>query len=189
MAPTPIPIREASTFLHSIKHSPSEYNKFKDDTRWKQWHPHLKATANSHGITNILDPAYIPLMDSAKELFLVQQTFMYSVFEHCMHTNKLKPIWPTVSHRLRKLKCPSWPCKLEVPQTFPGMDSIISFLHMQKYKITPSPKPQLKSKPMFMNKVVVLAAPLEEDKVPELVVVLEPAVELLKSYSLYCCFY
>jgi hypothetical protein len=27
-------------------------------------------------------------MGSAKELFLVQQTFMYSVFEQCMHTNK-----------------------------------------------------------------------------------------------------
>jgi hypothetical protein len=37
MAPTPIPISEASTFLCSIKHSPSDYNKFKDDTRWKEW--------------------------------------------------------------------------------------------------------------------------------------------------------
>jgi hypothetical protein len=26
--------------------------------------------------------------DSSKEIFHVQQTFMHSVFEHCMHTNK-----------------------------------------------------------------------------------------------------
>jgi hypothetical protein len=88
MAPTPIPISEASTFLCTIKRSPSDYKKFKDDMRWKQWHRHLKTTANSHGITNILDPSYIPLTDSAKELFLVQKTLMYSVFEECMHTNK-----------------------------------------------------------------------------------------------------
>jgi hypothetical protein len=87
MAPTPIPISEASAFLRGINCIPSDYNKFKNDTCWKQWHRHLKATANSHGITHILDPAYIPLTDSAKELFLVQQTFMYSVFEQCMHTN------------------------------------------------------------------------------------------------------
>jgi hypothetical protein len=79
MASTPIPISEASTFLHIIKCSPSDYNKFKDDTCIKQWHHHLKSTTNSHGITHILDPAYIILTDGTKELFDVQQTFMYIV--------------------------------------------------------------------------------------------------------------
>ena len=41
--PTPIPsnvpvVTEATTFLRSIKRSPSDYTKFKDDMRWKQWH-------------------------------------------------------------------------------------------------------------------------------------------------------
>jgi hypothetical protein len=63
MAPTPIPISEASTFLRGIKRSPYDYNKFKDDTRWKQWHSHLKATANSHGIYHIFDQVYIRLTD------------------------------------------------------------------------------------------------------------------------------
>jgi hypothetical protein len=81
MVPTPIPVSKASSFLRSIKRSPSDYNKFKDDSRWKQWYRHLKATSNSHGITHILDPAYIPLTDSAKELFNVQQIFIYSVLD------------------------------------------------------------------------------------------------------------
>jgi hypothetical protein len=66
---------------------------------------------------------------------------------------------------LRKLKCPSCTCKLEVPQPCSGMDYTISFLHMPNYKIIPITTPQLKSKPMFMNKVAVPAAPLEKDEV------------------------
>jgi hypothetical protein len=88
MATIPDPVNEAATFLRSIKRSPSDYTKFKDDSRWKRWHRHLKATSNSHGISQILDPAYVPLTNNARELFQVQQTFMYSVFEQCMHTNK-----------------------------------------------------------------------------------------------------
>jgi hypothetical protein len=34
-------------------------------------------------------------MDSAKELFHIQQTFMYSVFEQCMHTNKSRHVVQT----------------------------------------------------------------------------------------------
>jgi hypothetical protein len=44
MAPTPILIGESSTLLRGIKRSPSDYNTFKDDTCWKQWHRHLKPT-------------------------------------------------------------------------------------------------------------------------------------------------
>ena len=70
-------------FLRSIKRSPSDYNKFKDDSRWKQWNRHLKATANSHGLGHVLTPSYVPLDDADQELFNHQNTFMYSVFESC----------------------------------------------------------------------------------------------------------
>jgi hypothetical protein len=252
MATTPIPINEASTFLRSIKRSPSDYTKFKDDTRWKQWHRHLKATANSHGISHILDPAYVPLTDNARELFQVQQTFMYSVFEQCMHTNKsrhvvqtfestadaqgvyagllqayeedlsnslaatdlrseltllrfddkwkksneafllswkskileleqledkkiedaTKRLWltATLSTKTHMAHCLSQAKVTEMPQPCSGMDSTTSSLHMQNYRIIQSPTPQLKSKPMFMNRVAAPAVPVEEDEVVALVV-------------------
>jgi hypothetical protein len=95
MATIPVPVNEASTFLRSIKYSPSGYTKFKDYSSWKQWNCHLKATANSHGISQILDPAYVPSTDNARELLQVQQTFMYSVFERCMHANKSRHVVQT----------------------------------------------------------------------------------------------
>ncbi len=86
---------EATMFLRSIKRSPSDYTKFKDDSRWKQWNRHLKATANSHGLGNILMPSYVPNDDAARELFNYQNTFMYSVFEACLQTNKSRHIVQT----------------------------------------------------------------------------------------------
>jgi hypothetical protein len=95
MATTPIPVNEASTFLCIIKRSPSGYTKFKDSMLWKQWHRHRKATANSHGISQILDPAFVPQSDNARELFQVQQIFIKSVFEQCMKTNKSRHVVQT----------------------------------------------------------------------------------------------
>jgi hypothetical protein len=53
------------------------------------------------------------------------------------------------------------------------MDSTTSSLHILECNIIPSPTPQLKSKPMFMNKVAVPAIHVGEDKVVELVMVEE----------------
>ena len=84
--------RELVSFQRSIKCSPSDYNKFKEDSRWKQWNRHLKATANSHGLTDILDPTFVPTTAEDIELFKYQQKFMYSVFEQCLLTTKSKHI-------------------------------------------------------------------------------------------------
>jgi hypothetical protein len=84
--------REVESFQRSIKRSPNDYNKFKDDSRWKQFHRHLKAMANSHGLINILTPTYVPLTNDEIELFEAQQKFMYSVFEQCLLTPKSKRI-------------------------------------------------------------------------------------------------
>ena len=72
MLPASTSQSEATMFLRSIKRSPSDYNKFKDDSRWKQWNRHLKATANSHGLGHVVTPSYVPLDDAAQELFNVQ---------------------------------------------------------------------------------------------------------------------
>jgi hypothetical protein len=88
-------VTEAVLFQRSIKRSPSDYNKLKDDSRWKQWQRHLKATANSHGLSNILNPDFKPTTPDEIALFLVQQTFMYSVFEQCLHTNKSRHVVQT----------------------------------------------------------------------------------------------
>ena len=86
---------EASLFQRSIKQNPTDYNKFKDDSRWKQWHRHLKATANSHGLTDVLNPDYIPSTDDEILLFNLQNTFMYSVFESTLQTTKSRHIVQT----------------------------------------------------------------------------------------------
>jgi hypothetical protein len=91
----PYQSNQAASFQRSIKRSPSDYTKFKDDNRWKQWHRHLKATANSHGLSNVLDPTFIPSTEDDKDLFQVQQTFMYSVFEQCLHTTKSRHVVQT----------------------------------------------------------------------------------------------
>ena len=60
-APTSAKNSQIDMFTRSIKRSAADYNKFKDDSRWKQWHRHLKATANNHDIINILIPDYMPI--------------------------------------------------------------------------------------------------------------------------------
>jgi hypothetical protein len=64
---------------------------------------------------------------------------------------------------------------------------------MQNYRIIRIPAPQLKSKPMFMNKVVVQAAPVEGDDVLGLVVAEELVAALLQPLpirlDLYYCFW
>jgi hypothetical protein len=73
---------EAEFFQRSIKRSPNDYTKFKDDSRWKQWHRHLKATAASHGLSNVLNPNYKPLTTEATDLFHAQNIFIDSVHKH-----------------------------------------------------------------------------------------------------------
>ena len=93
--PTPTPSnsnKELESFQRSIKRCPNDYNKFKDDSRWKQWNRHLKATANSHGLTDILNSSFVPTTTDAIDLFNCQQKFMYSVFEQCLQTTKSKHI-------------------------------------------------------------------------------------------------
>jgi hypothetical protein len=86
---------EATMLLRSIKRSPSAYNTFKDDRRWKQWHRHLKATASSHGLGNVLLPSTIPIDDAALELFPYHNTLMYSVFETCLQNTRSRHIVQT----------------------------------------------------------------------------------------------
>jgi hypothetical protein len=54
----------------------------------------------------------------------------------------------------------------------------LAHLHIENYTIIPDPT-QLKSNPMFMNKDAVLAAPLEEEEVADLVMSEEVVAALL----------
>lgn len=92
---SPTTTSDPANFQRSIKRSPNDYNKFKDDTRWKQWHRHIRATANSHGLTDVFDPSYVPASQDAEALFHLQNTFMYSVFEQCLNTAKSRHIVQT----------------------------------------------------------------------------------------------
>ena len=117
------PNRELESFQRSIKRSPNDYNKFKDDSRWKQWHRHLKATANSHGLNDLLNPKFVPSPGDPTELFQCQQKFMYSVFEQCLLTTKSKHIVQLHEHTwdAQKVYAGEWKCmkKIYLPPWLP----------------------------------------------------------------------
>jgi hypothetical protein len=83
---------DAALFLRSIKRSPTDYQKFKEDNKWKQWHRSLRATVGAHGLSNILDSTYKPSTHDEQLLYNAQNTFMYSVFEQCLNTTKSRQI-------------------------------------------------------------------------------------------------
>jgi hypothetical protein len=84
---------DAAMFIRSIKRSPTDYSKFKEDNKWRQWHRSFRATARSHGLSNILDPTYLPPTNHEEILlYNAQNTFMYSVFEQCLNTTKSRQI-------------------------------------------------------------------------------------------------
>ena len=70
----------ALDFQKGIKRDVSQYTSFKEDRFWDVWHRDLLAKGRIHGISEVFDPAYLPVDDNAKALFAVQQAFAYSVF-------------------------------------------------------------------------------------------------------------
>ena len=76
VVPTVSPVAE---FNKGIKRSTLDYIKLKENRNWVAYNRHLVSTAASHGISNALDPTYIPITQEDKELFKAQNTFFYSV--------------------------------------------------------------------------------------------------------------
>jgi hypothetical protein len=77
-----------SNFRSAIKINLNDYVKFKENSEWRSFNRHLRATAASHDTMDILDPAFTPPPSDAT--VFEQKRFMYNVFSQCILTSKGK---------------------------------------------------------------------------------------------------
>ena len=80
-------------FKKGIKRDPSVFPNLKSDAGWDFYSHSLRAHCVTQGCGNVVaNPLYIPISSQDKELFNLQQEYMYSVFLTTLHTDKGKAI-------------------------------------------------------------------------------------------------
>jgi len=84
-SPLPVPM---NSFKQQIKVNLTDYPQLKEDSKWRLFNRHLRATAASHGTLDVLNPEYVPSTPEESLLFDQKQKFMYNVF--CKHINTAK---------------------------------------------------------------------------------------------------
>ncbi len=75
---------DVSVFRKALKISIGDYKVLKKEDGWCIWERNTRATAQLHGVQNVLDSSYQPVTLEEKSLFAEHQKFMYSVFENCL---------------------------------------------------------------------------------------------------------
>ena len=70
----------------------SIFKEMKKTKEWEQWDTQFRADVTTQGLSNILDPNYIPATYDDKMLFREQQHYMYAVFVRVLKTDKGKAI-------------------------------------------------------------------------------------------------
>ena len=91
--PSSAPIRspinlELPSFKKSIKRKASAYSVLKDEHFFDKFQRDLLITAESHDVSEILDPSYSPgPSPEERELFKAKQVFMYKVFNETLLTD------------------------------------------------------------------------------------------------------
>jgi hypothetical protein len=83
---------ELSTFLRGVKRDKSQYPEIKDDRHFENWQRTFLATAASHRIEEIFNPAYIPTTSDELLLFAEKQKFAYTVLDSTLKTDMGKTI-------------------------------------------------------------------------------------------------
>ena len=71
-----------------IKHDMSIFKEIKKTKEWEQWDTQFRAHVTTQGLSNVLDPSYIPATYDDKMLFREQQHYMYAVFIRVLKTDK-----------------------------------------------------------------------------------------------------
>ena len=82
----------AEDFIRGIKLDPTYYPILKQDKGFDQFNRSLVATARSHGMLSVLDPAYEPQTAEEFDLFECHQAFLYRVFTMNLLTTKGKEL-------------------------------------------------------------------------------------------------
>ena len=70
----------AEEFLHGIKRDSSAFPHLKDAKDWDHYNRMLIAEAHAQKVEAVLDPTYKPLGSQQKDLFRLQNDFLYAVF-------------------------------------------------------------------------------------------------------------
>ena len=63
-----------------IKRDMSIFKEMKKTKEWEQWDTQFRADVTTQGLSNVLDPNYVPATYDDKMLFREQQHYMYAVF-------------------------------------------------------------------------------------------------------------
>ena len=70
----------------------SIFKEMKKTKEWEQWDTQFRADVTTQGLSNVLDPSYVPATYDDKMLFREQQHYMYAVFVRVLKTDKGKAI-------------------------------------------------------------------------------------------------
>jgi len=77
----------AELFKKGIKRDPSAFPVLNKDAGYDPWSRHMTATAVAQDLGHVLDPDYKPSTQDDKDLFMLQNDFMYSVFHNILKTD------------------------------------------------------------------------------------------------------
>lgn len=78
---------EVHNFRRGIKRDQSLFPAYKEEKDWDDWQRRTRAQATAQCVEPVLDPAYVPLSQDDKELFMEQQKYMMAVFNTCIQTD------------------------------------------------------------------------------------------------------
>lgn len=74
-------------FKKGIKRDSRAFSPLKDMKQWDKYKRSTLAQARAQDVADVLDPAYVPTTQEAKDLFAAKQQFMYAMFETTLLTD------------------------------------------------------------------------------------------------------
>ena len=90
--PPPVINNPLRDWKKGIKRDMSIFKEMKKTKEWEQWDTQFCADVTTQGLSNILDPKYIPATYDDKMLFREQQHYTYAVFVRVLKMDKGKAI-------------------------------------------------------------------------------------------------
>ena len=90
--PSPVTNDPLRDWKKGTKRDMNIFKELKRTKEWKQWDTQFRADVATQGLSNVLDPRYIPATYEDKMLFREQQCYMYAVFVRVLKMDKGKDI-------------------------------------------------------------------------------------------------
>ena len=90
--PSPVTNDPLRDWKKGTKRDMNIFKELKRTKEWEQWDTQFRADVATQGLSNILDPHYLPATYEDKMLFREQQRYMYDVFVRVLKTDKGKAV-------------------------------------------------------------------------------------------------